>query len=126
MTDIQKEPDGDLLDRVADLREAKAELAAQTKEIDKSLDQIEAELLRRMNDRKTDRLANSRMSASKSTTTEATVQDWEAVYEFIRSSGDFSLLHKRISAPVFRELLAMGQVPGIIPVEVTKVGFRKL
>lgn len=117
--------DGDLLARVATIREAKAELAEQEKALNGEMSAIESEILRRMNDRKVDRFAGNGMSAVKTIETQPQVEEWDAVYAFIRESGDFSLLQKRISATAYRELLAMGSVPGIISREVTKVGFRK-
>lgn len=117
--------DGDLLARVAAIREEKAELAEQEKALNGEMSAIESEILRRMNDRKVDRFAGNGMSAVKTIETQPQVEEWDAVYAFIRESGDFSLLQKRISATAYRELLAMGSVPGIISREVTKVGFRK-
>lgn len=117
--------DGDLLARVVVIREAKAELAEQEKILNGEMSAIESEILRRMNDRKVDRFAGNGMSAVKTIETQPDVKDWDDVYAFIRESGDFSLLQKRISATSFRELLAMGSVPGIVAREVTKVGFRK-
>ena len=125
MSEFTAKADGDLLDRIVVLREELAEVAEQEKYIKGEIDAIEDELLTRMDDRKTDRLSNDKLTASKTTTVHASVLDWDAVYDFIKTSGDFSLVQKRISETAYRELLAMGQVPGIIPKEVTKVGFRK-
>lgn len=125
MLDIDTAADGDLLDRVVALREELAEISDQEKALKAEMGMIEAQLLKRMDERKTDRLSNDKLTASKQTSTEAKVVDWDAVFEFIKTSGDFSLLQKRISVTAFRELLTMGQVPGIIPEEYTKVGFRK-
>jgi hypothetical protein len=125
MSEFTTKADGDLLDRIVVLREELAEVAEQEKFIKGEISAIEDELLTRMDDRKTDRLSNDKLTASKTTTVHASVFDWDAVYDFIKTSGDFSLVQKRISETAYRELLAMGQVPGIIPKEVTKVGFRK-
>lgn len=125
MSEFTAKADGDLLDRIVVLREELAEVAEQEKFIKGEISAIEDELLTRMDERKTDRLSNDKLTASKTTTVHASVLDWDAVYDFIKTSGDFSLVQKRISETAYRELLAMGQVPGIIPKEVTKVGFRK-
>lgn len=125
MGEFTASADGDLLDRVADIREELGELSEAEKILKGELNAIEAELLERMESRKTDRLSNERMTASMTKSIEAQVKDWDAVFDFIKTSGDFSLLQKRIAVTSYREMLAMGQVPGIIPNEVTKVGFRK-
>ena len=125
MSEFTAKADGDLLDRIVEPRGEPAEVSEQEKMTKGEIDAIEDELLTRMNDRKTDRLSNDKLTASKTTTVHASVLDWDAVYDFIKTSGDFSLVQKRISETAYRELLAMGQVPGIIPKEVTKVGFRK-
>jgi len=125
MIDVENANDGELLDRMADLREAIAELANQEKDLKAEASMIEAEMLARMEQRGTDKLSNSRMTAIKSTTTMAKVINWDDVFDYIKKTGDFSLMQKRISDTVYREMLVMEQVPGIIPVDVTKVGFRK-
>ena len=125
MSEFTAKADGDLLDRIVVLREELAEVAEQEKFIKGEISAIEDELLTRMDERKTDRLSNDKLTASKTTTVHASVLDWDAVYDFIKTSGDFSLVQKRISETAYRELLAMGHVPGIIPKEVTKVAFRK-
>ena len=125
MSEFSQTPDGDLLDLIASIREQLAELANEEKDLRAQAEVIEHELLARMDARKTTNLSNERMSASKTVSTEGRVMDWDAVYNFIKQTEDFSLLQKRLSVTAYRELLAMGQVPGIMPVEVVKVGFRK-
>tara|TARA_R110002060_G_scaffold43897_2_gene55276 strand:+ start:64 stop:477 length:414 start_codon:yes stop_codon:yes gene_type:complete len=124
-TSVDSMADGDLLDEILVLRGQKAKLKKETEAVDSRQKEIEVELLSRMRTRKTDRIANSSLSASITKSTQPTVKDWDAVFEFIKTSGDFSLMQKRISSSAYNELLAMGQVPGIIASEVTKVGFRK-
>lgn len=123
--DFDAAADGDLLDRVVTIREELADLNEAKKSLDAELVMIEGQLLRRMDQRKTDKISNAKMTASKTTSIEAKVVDWDSVFEFIKASGDFALLQKRISVTAFRELLTMGQVPGIIPDERTSIGFRK-
>lgn len=123
--DYDTAPDGDLLDRVADIREELAEVSEVEKQLKAELATIEAQLLMRMEDRKTDKLSNARLTASKTTSIEANVLDWDAFYDFIRTSGSFELLQKRVAVTAYREMLQMGQVPGVVPRDVTKVGFRK-
>lgn len=125
MLDYDTAADGDLLNRVVELREELAAISEQEKTAKNEMAMIEAQLLRRMDERKTDRLSNDKLTASKTTSVHEKVVDWEAVFDFIKTSGDFSLLQKRISVTAYRELLTMGQVPGIIPDERTSIGFRK-
>ena len=42
------------------------------------------------------------------------VQDWDALYEHISDTKDFSLLHRRVSSTAFKERINQGDtVPGL-------------
>ena len=53
--------------------------------------------------------------------------DWDAVYAHVQSTGDFSIMHRRLSNAAIREIAsAGGAVPGTEAVEMQKVNFRTL
>ena len=65
-------------------------------------------------------------TASRSIATVAHVTDWQEVHNFIRETGHFQLLTKRVLAPAYNELLSLGiSVPGAEPQEIAKLSLTK-
>ena len=53
--------------------------------------------------------------------------DWDALYEHISDTKDFSLLHRRVSSTAFKERINQGDtVPGLQTREIRRVNFRTL
>ena len=60
------------------------------------------------------------------TTKAPQVTDWKAVHDYVREHNAFHLLHRRISADSYAELIGDGgTVPGLEPVDVTKLQVTK-
>ena len=78
-----------------------------------------------MEDQGIDRTGNDRCSVSIKIETVPTVEDWDAVYKHILSTEQFELLHKRMSASAYRELLSLDmELPGVKPTDVTRINYR--
>ena len=53
------------------------------------------------------------------------MEDWDAVQRHVRDTGQFELLHRRMSATAYRELLTLNlTVPGVKSTELTRINFR--
>lgn len=53
------------------------------------------------------------------------VYDWQSLYEHIKESGSFDLLHKRIGVKAWQERVLAGMyVPGVEQVVIPKVGIK--
>jgi hypothetical protein len=71
--------------------------------------------------------ANEVASVSIKEETVPDVHDWDALYAHIISTGDFSLIQRRVSSTAYRELLKLGEnVPGLQPREIRRINFRSL
>lgn len=108
-------------DNMDELREANKVVTALKEE----QDLIDAAIIVKLDAEGSKRSASDVGSVSINSSEEPNVDDWEAVYEHIKSNGDFALLHRRISATAFRELLKAGEsIPGISARTVRSVNFR--
>lgn len=96
------------------------------KEIKEQQDNLDRLLMWKMDKTGVTRVGNDDASVSIGTDVVADVTDWESVYEHIQSTGDFSLIQRRVSSTAYRELLNMGEnVPGMQPREIRRINFRK-
>ena len=117
----------ELIEKRAQLKQEQDELNRQLKELRAEQDEIDVQLLQKMDAEGLSRTANERASVSINEETVPDVTDWDAVYDHVVATKDFSLMHRRISSTAYRELLKLGQgVPGLAPRIVRKINFRSL
>jgi hypothetical protein len=65
-------------------------------------------------------------TASLSPRTVAQVEDWEALQKYIKKTGAFDLLQRRVNDAAFRERLdAKKTVPGVVPFVITTLSLTK-
>jgi hypothetical protein len=103
------------------------QLNKQLKDLRGEQDYVDVLLLRKMDTEGVSRTANENASVSINEDTVPNVDDWDALYEHVTSTQDFSLLQRRVSSTAYKELLKMGEsVPGLSPRSVRRVNFRKL
>lgn len=88
-------------------------------------DLIDAAIILKLEAEGSKRAASDVGSVSLMVTEEPNVDDWEALYAHIMSTGDFSLLQRRPTSTSMRELWKLGQtVPGVSSRTVKRVNFR--
>jgi len=117
----------ELINHRADLKGQMDQLNKQLKELRGEQDYVDVLLLRKMDTEGVSRTANENASVSINEDTVPNVDDWDALYEHVTSTQDFSLLQRRVSSTAYKELLKMGEsVPGLSPRSVRRVNFRKL
>ena len=86
---------------------------------------LESRLVAVMEDQGIDRTANDRATISVKTETMPSAEDWDQIYKHILATEQFELLHRRLSAQAFREILALGQaVPGVRSTDVVRINYR--
>ena len=91
-------------------------------------EKIEAEFLRRFNDRGIDNVsARGIGTAYKSTRTSATVADWEALLGYIRQSGAWEMLERRVNKTAVEQYRAANEdiPPGVNVRSEIVVNFRR-
>jgi len=115
----------DLMNSLADFRDVIATTEQGLKELKQKKNDLEAQLIAKMEDQGIDRTGNDRCSVSIKTETVPTVEDWDAVYKHILSTEQFELLHKRMSASTYREFLSLDmELPGVKPTDVIRINYR--
>lgn len=115
----------ELINELADTRESINSLDEKRKEfVQKKMD-LESRLVAVMDDQGIERTANDRATISVKTETMPSAEDWDQIYRHILATEQFELLHRRLSAQAFREILALGQtVPGVRSTDVVRINYR--
>lgn len=125
MTDYSKMTMGELIDARKENNELKSEANKVVKGYEEIEHAIDSAIIVQLDAQQSTRAANGTGSVSISSTDEPTVDDWDKLYAHIIATGDFALLHRRVSATAFRELFKAGQVPpGLSSRTVRRVNFR--
>lgn len=117
---------GASIDALFKLREKKRAAEAVVKKIEEQL-QVESDaMIAKLREAKLESASGKLATASIGTMIVPNVADWTAVHAYVKKTGAFELLHKRISVEAWRERVDAGQpVPGITPFSDTKLGLRK-
>lgn len=124
-------PLGKLIDQLSEAREAKRAHAEQEKVLNKAFSDIEAMVLARLAEEGMDKATGKKATASISKVVVADVEDWDKFHAFVKKTGYFHLLQRRVSDPGFRELLeqkgeaAMAKV-GVVPFVKTNLNLTAL
>lgn len=117
----------ELIEARAKIKEAIAALNAELKEANKSKEDLDRQLLISLDEQGLSRTANDKASVSINNDTVPDVTDWDALYEHINDTKDYSLLQRRVSSTAYKELLKLGEdVPGLQPREIRRINFRSL
>lgn len=117
----------ELIEARAKVKDAIAGLNSELKELNKSKDDLDYKLLTQLDEQGLSRTANDKASVSINQDTVPDVTDWDALYQHINSTKDYSLLQRRVSSTAYKELLKLGEdVPGLQPREIRRINFRSL
>lgn len=107
------------------LRNEKRRLNERLKELDSDLRDSESYVLDALDTAGLEHAKIDGVSVSISEQTMPNVNDWEALYEFIKEHDAFYMLQRRVSTGPYREMLQMEQpVPGVEPYVQRKVNMR--
>lgn len=117
---------GDMIDKLTELRLIKADLERQVKLVEEDLSTLEHVIMHKMLDERIEQASHGGTSVKPQEHTYGKVESWDEFYDFLRSTGYFHLLEKRIAVKAYRELIELGrQVPGVIPTKVMKLSITK-
>ena len=72
------------------------------------------------------RTANDMSSVTVKEDSVPEVVDWDVFYEHIQETGEFSLLHRRVSSAAWNESVKIKDVPGVKATQLRKSNLRKL
>lgn len=117
----------ELIESYIKVKDAIAGLNAELKELNKTKDELDHQLFTQLDEQGLSRTANGKASVSINQDTVPDVTDWDALYEHINVTKDYSLLQKRVSSTAYKELLKLGEaIPGLQPREIRRINFRSL
>lgn len=118
---------GPAIDDLFALRSRKQELEKQVKDIEAEYALIEEALLAKLKAEGTDKGAGKRASATVSTTTVGSLDDDVKFFAYVKKTGYFHLLQRRLSDPAIRELMASkGSIPGVTTFDKVRLNLRVL
>lgn len=116
---------GPAIDDLFELRKRKQELEAQIKKVEGEYSEIEEALLAKLKAEGTDKGAGKRASVSVSTTTVGNLEDADKFFAYVKKTGYFHLLQRRLSDPAIRELLtSKGSIPGVTTFDKVRLNLR--
>ena len=105
---------GPAIDELFELRSKKQKLEQQIKKLEAEYGEIEEALLAKLSAEGTDKGAGKRASVTVSTTTVGNLADADKFFAYVKKTGYFHLMQRRLSDPAIRELLASkGSIPGV-------------
>lgn len=115
----------DLIRDRADVKAKMDGLNAELKELRKTQDEIDYELLKKLDDQGVTKTGSDVASVSIREDMVPEVTDWDSLYAHVTATGDFGLLQRRVSSTAYKEALKLGEeVPGLQPREIRRINFR--
>ena len=117
----------ELIESRAEVKDSIEGLNRELKELNKTKDDLDYQLLTQLDEQGLSRTANDKASVSINQTVVPDVQDWDALYAHITETQDFALLQRRVSSTAYKELLKLNEaVPGVETREIRRINFRSL
>ena len=119
-------PTSAIIAQMDGVRDERRRIRERDQELTEKWRALEMELIIRLDEQGMLKASTKEGTASITETIVPQVTDWDAVYDYIRETGDFYLLQKRPAAAAFRELHSSGQtVPGLEPYTKRSISLRK-
>ena len=128
MNDESKETLGTLIDRLDQLRDFIREQDARVNKAKKHKSLLEEKILELANEQGLSKATGNTATMSISRSIVPSVTDWDKVNKFVLRHKRLDMFQKRLSAPVYRELLETHTrgIPGLESREDVRVNLRKI
>lgn len=108
------------------LRARKSDLEAEIKNLTAQLEANEEAIMLLMDEQGVTRTGVGPYSMSISEQTVGHVEDWDAVYKYVKEHDSFHLLQRRLSNAAYKEILDLGDtLEGVSPFCKRSLNFRK-
>ena len=116
----------ELIDRFVEVKAVKEDLAEQIKQCNEKLAAIEADIMEQMSNAGISQAASDKASCNMKKVTHPAITDWDAFYKHVAQTGEFELLHKRLSLAAIRERWEAGkEIPGTVATSSWEVTIRR-
>jgi len=103
----------DLIDMYVETKNEREELSSQVKEKTEKLTSLESDIMALMSDAGISKAASDKASCTMKMSKHPAIDDWNQFYGYVAQTGQFELLHKRLSSTAFRERWEAGEaIPG--------------
>lgn len=110
----------EMIDQVVMLKQERALLSKQDKELGQQQRDLETAIMQSMFEAGTNRAASDLATVAVRHKPQPAVTDWSAFYEHVANTGNWDLLQRRLSAPAFTDRWKAGEViPGTTSADVT-------
>ena len=117
----------DLLTELHATRALIRDVQTQEKDLKMKQRELESQIAIKLQQEGIDKVSNDVCTLSLKAEVVPTVEDWDQFFEYLKETGQFELMQKRMSATAYRELIAMGvDIPGVKSTELTRINFRSL
>lgn len=113
---------GSLIDKLHTVREKRRKLAEQDKPLAKEEEELKELVLTTLAANDTDKASSKKATASISYVTVANVKDWDAFHAFVKKTGYFHLLQRRVSDPSYREVVELAQTDKKLAKQLAEAG----
>lgn len=124
---LQPQKLGVIIDAYRALYDERAELNAQSKELTQQMEELEAELIKRMDEAGLDSAKGKCASLRLEEKSMPNVADWDQVYNYIKENEAWYLLERRVTQRAYQELVQSGEViPGINTYTLRRVATRAI
>jgi len=116
----------DLINQFVETKALKESLNEQIKQLNEKLAHIEADLMEQMAGAGITQAASDKASCTMREATHPAIEDWDVFYKYVAKTGQFELLHKRLSSAAFKERWEAGEsVPGTSSTTVWELSVRR-
>lgn len=103
----------DLINMYVETKALKESLNDQVKDCNEKMAKIQADIMEQMASAGITKAASDKASCTMRETAHPAIEDWGAFYKHVAATGQFELLHKRLSSAAFKERWEAGEVvPG--------------
>jgi dsRNA-specific ribonuclease len=103
----------DLINTYVETKALKESLNGQIKTCNEKMASTRADIMEQMATAGITKAASDKASCTMREVTHPAIEDWDAFYKHVAATGQFELLHKRLSSAAFKERWEAGEVvPG--------------
>lgn len=118
---------GALIDKLDLLRDKKRKAAEALAVVEAEYNELSTTLIERLQQEGMPKASGKKATVSISNTVVANVDDWDSFTAYVKKTGYFHLIQRRVSDPAYRELLEKkGAVPGLKPFTKVKLNHSSL
>ena len=116
----------DLIDQFVEVKARREDLSNEVKQCTNKLAELEKDIMELMSQAGISQAGNEKASCFMKQVRHPAIDDWKIFYDYVAQTGQFELLHKRLSSTAFRERWDAGEViPGTSTSDVWELTVRR-